>query len=63
MGQNCIFKDDIEVWVHKTFLLRSDPLLSWNFSNPTIWRGNMGQKLHFQRYYSGVGTQNVPLKK
>ena len=43
--KNCIFEDNIEIWVVETLI--SDPLLSWNFSNPTTLRGDMGQKLHF----------------
>ena len=39
------------------------PPLSWDFSNPTIWTGDMGQKLHFSRSHRAVQTQNLCLEK
>ena len=105
MGKNCIFEDNIRVWVLKMFLLgkkrnqlflgifqirlhgeeiywaktaflkitrvlilktfvlkKKDPILSWNFSNLTTWRGDMGQYCIFEDNTGVVCTQNICLK-
>ena len=60
LGNNCIFfkglsfkpmgflvKDNIGMWMLKTFLSKKVTPLVLKFLNATIWRGDMGQKLHF----------------
>ena len=49
-GRNCIFQDNIRLWVLEVFVLEKiTPFFSCDFSNVTTWRGDMGQKLHFSR--------------
>ena len=47
-GKICIFLDYIGVGYSKHLLQKSDPLLSWNVSNQTMWRGNMGKTAFFK---------------
>ena len=35
--------------------IKNDPLLSWNFSNLTIWSGDMRQELHFFKHMCLIG--------
>ena len=53
MGQKLhfFFQENIGVGTQNICLEKTYPLLSWNFSNLTTWRGDMGQKLHFLYQY------------
>ena len=62
MGKNYIFKDNIGLSIQNIHL-KNYPLLLYNLSNPTTWRGDMGQKLHFSRQHRAGGTRNICLKK
>ena len=46
-AKTTFFQDRIQLCLHEMFTSKNDPLLSWNFSNLTTWRGDMGQQLHF----------------
>ena len=42
MGQNCIFQDNIGVWVLKMFLLKNDSICLGIFKSVQFFQDNIG---------------------